>query len=80
MTEMQEPEDFVVVETPDYEWRIPADAMGTYLDFKGDGLRSLQECLDRLEQEMASMGARIIEVRKSAIDYSAITAAASTSS
>lgn len=46
-------------------WVFPeSDAKASYLEFKGEGLQALERLLDRKEQQMASLGARMLAPEK----------------
>jgi hypothetical protein len=45
-------------------WLLPAGASAHYLEFNGDGLQSLERRLDRVERQMAKLGAQMLEDKK----------------
>jgi hypothetical protein len=45
-------------------WLLPAGASAEYLEFRGDGLQSLERALERVERYMAKLGAQMLEDKK----------------
>ena len=45
-------------------WLLPAGASAQYLEFKGDGLMSLERAVDQAERYMAKLGAQMLEDKK----------------
>lgn len=45
---------------PDMVWVLPKDGTASVLEYKGQGLRSLESALDQKEAAMASIGAKLI--------------------
>lgn len=50
-------------------WIFPSkDAKAEYLEFKGEGLKTLQEVIEKKEQHMAILGARMLEPQKRGVE------------
>ncbi len=45
-------------------WLLPQGASAQYLEFKGDGLMSLERAVDQAERYMAKLGAQMLEDKK----------------
>lgn len=56
-------------------WVFPdADGSAQYLEFSGQGLGALEKLLDRKEQQMAALGARMLAPEKSGVEAAATLA------
>jgi hypothetical protein len=45
-------------------WLLPAGASAEYLEFKGEGLQTLERAVERQERHMAKLGAQMLEDKK----------------
>lgn len=55
---------------PNRVWEIPTGSKAGLFEFNGQGLKFLENALDRKEQQAASLGGRMIGIRSSAVSES----------
>lgn len=66
-SDMEKTENTVLALGMDTAWILPAGSEVGFMEFTGQGLKSLEDTLSRLETQMAALGARLLDTRNKTV-------------